>query len=738
MAQTIGSAFAETFGTGQRIGDAWSERRFQAKAQEIRSQFEQRAAAEGKQLQDYLPEMESALREAAASSTRRGLSLEQPVLDRWNSDIGRAGERAAGALAMRGDQAGARTARAGTQYALGNFDEGQGQQIAGDTIRATQGAMQLNPGTGKMEYNPAAGASALSSVGAQYGNAEAAAGQQQQAGSFRIQAAQGLAGQLFNLFQTPEVANPDQVAGLFEGLKQYMPELQNTELRVGDDGTWVVYTGGKPSGAFNPKDRQDMDEFSTLLTSFSRNPYESLQAYTQTRLANIADQRKSDAAYSGKIDDAMIKVITDAKSQGIPEAVATKLVNAGTGSGESKGWQLQEMGDQPGSFLMQKGGNVYRIETNVEPNLEKGETGGKVQVFDLNGKPVNPSVLNEADRAGFDYNLSLISDLSKVNNASQLEWMRGQLGALNSLREQRLGPTTGGGGGASRSERNNNPGNIEDGDFAKGLPGYKGSDGRFAIFDTPENGAAAQAALLQSYGRRGINTVEGIVGRWSPQADPTNQAGSTANYVRYVAQRLGVQPGEQLDLSNPQTAARVASAMAEFESGNTRSGALTSAPPAGRPAAGNVVAGASDAGPKPATAQSAPAAQTPTKRRAITPESVRGQVGRLDEARQRFASARERLQKFERDFLPQGTGPTRRGGEYFDPAQNLTPAQQRVYEQLLTEAGIAQREMEQNTRGTRRGAAALTQQVRQSKEEAEASELYSRYGGAADFFRNAR
>lgn len=733
MAQTIGSAFAETFGTGQRIGDAWSERRFQAKAQAIRDEFQQRADAEGKSLQDYLPEMEDALRTAAASSSRRGLSLEQPVLDRWNSDVGRAGERAAGALAMGGDQAGARTARAGTQYALGNFDEGQGQQIAGDTIRATQGAMQVNPATGQNEYNPAAGASALSRVGAQYGNAGAAAEQQQQAGSFRIQAAQGLAGQLFNLFQTPEVANPDQVAGLFEGLKQYMPELQNTELRVGDDGSWVVYTGGKPSGSFNPKDRQDMDEFSSLLTQFSRNPYESLKSYTDTRIANIADQRKSDSAYSGKIDDAMIKVITEAKVNGIPDAVATKLANAGTGSGDSKGWQLQEMGDQPGSFLMQKGGNVYRIETNVEPNLEKGETGGKVQVFDLNGKPVNPDVLNEADRAGFQYNLSLISDLSKINNASQLEWMRGQLGALNSLREQRLGPT-GGGTGASRGERNNNPGNIEDGDFAKGLPGYKGSDGRFAIFDTPENGSAAQAKLLQSYGNRGINTIEKIVGRWSPQSDPTNQAGSTANYVRYVAQRLGVQPGEQLDLSNPETAARVASAMAEFESGNTRSGALTTATP--RP--GNVVAGGTDAGPKPAVAQSAPAAQTPTKRRAITPESVRGQAGRLDDARERFAVARDRLQKFERDFLPNGTGPTRRGGEYFDPAQSLTPTQQRVYQQLLTEAGTAQQEMEQQTLGTRRGAAALTQQVKQSKEEAEASELYSRYGGAADFFRNAR
>src|ERR1700745_3350557 len=36
----------------------------------------------------------------------------------------------------------------------------------------------------------------------------------------------------------------------------------------------------------------------------------------------------------------------------------------------------------------------------------------------------------------------------------------------------------GGGAGAPRGVRNNNPGNIEDGEFAKSQPGYMGSDGR--------------------------------------------------------------------------------------------------------------------------------------------------------------------------------------------------------------------------------------------------------------------
>lgn len=742
MAQTIGSAFGETFGTGQRVGDAWSERRFKAKAQAIRTEFEALAEQEGKTLEDYLPQMESALRTAAESSQKRGLSLEQPVLEDWNTDITRGAERRAGAAALANDQAGARDIRARSQYAQGNFDPGQQQQIAGDTIRATQGAMQKDPSTGQMAYNPAMGAQALSRVGAQYGNAEAAQGQQEQAGSFRIKAAQGLAGQLFNLFQTPEVANPDQVAGLYEGLKQYMPELQNTEMRVGDDGQWVVYTGGKPTGSFNPKDRADMDEFSTLMSSFSRNPYESLQAYTQTRLANIADEKKFGRERTGKIDDAMIKVVTEAKSKGIPDAVATKLVNAGTGSGESKGWQLQEMGDQPGSYLVQKGGKVYRIETNVEPNLEKGVKGGKVLIYggpNLD-TPVPAGELNSADNDGLKYSLSAVSDIANINDAAQLEWMRGQLGALRSIQDQWNGGT-GEQPGGSRAQRNNNPGNIEDGEFARGLPGYKGSDGRFAVFETPEAGAAAQTKLLQSYGNRGYNTVEKIVGRWSPQSDPTNQQGSTGNYIRYVAQKLGVQPGDQLDLSNPDIAARVATAMAEFESGNT------SAAPAQRTAAlatsGPGVAGvggSSDAGPKPAVAQSAPKAQTalPTTRKPITPETVRATAGKLDAARERFADARDKLQKFEADFLPRGTGAIRAKGEYYDPAANLTPVQQRVYQQLLTQAGEAQAQMESLTRGARKGAQALTQQSRQSKEDAEVATMAEKYGAAGDFFKAAR
>ena len=49
-----------------------------------------------------------------------------------------------------------------------------------------------------------------------------------------------------------------------------------------------------------------------------------------------------------------------------------------------------------------------------------------------------------------------------------------------------------------RGIRNNNPGNIEYGDWAR-RHGATGSDGRFAIFESPEQGIAAMVALQEVY-----------------------------------------------------------------------------------------------------------------------------------------------------------------------------------------------------------------------------------------------
>src|SRR4051794_9924748 len=114
-----------------------------------------------------------------------------------------------------------------------------------------------------------------------------------------------------------------------------------------------------------------------------------------------------------------------------------------------------------------------------------------------------------------------------------------------------------------RGIRNNNFGNIEDGPFTKGLPGYTGSDGRFATFDTPENGMGAMDRLLANYGTKGLNSVGGVIGRWAPSSDGNNVNG----YSSYVAGKLGVSPTDTIDMTNPQTRSAMARAMAEYENG---------------------------------------------------------------------------------------------------------------------------------------------------------------------------
>jgi hypothetical protein len=126
---------------------------------------------------------------------------------------------------------------------------------------------------------------------------------------------------------------------------------------------------------------------------------------------------------------------------------------------------------------------------------------------------------------------------------------------------------------APRSVRNNNPGNIEAGEFAKSQPGYKGSDGRFAIFETPEHGANAMDSLLVSYGKRGFTTPESIIGRWAPASDNND----VSSYANTVAKALGIKPTDKIDMSDPDIRQKLAQSMAGVEAGGP---APTSSQPA--------------------------------------------------------------------------------------------------------------------------------------------------------------
>ena len=114
-----------------------------------------------------------------------------------------------------------------------------------------------------------------------------------------------------------------------------------------------------------------------------------------------------------------------------------------------------------------------------------------------------------------------------------------------------------------RGMRNYNPGNIENGAFARSQPGYVGSDGRFAKFDNMDNGLAAHSALLNSYGNKGLNTLNAIINRWAPSSDNNRPA----QYAAFVGKKLGVDPNQPLDMSDPNVRKSIATAMGTFENG---------------------------------------------------------------------------------------------------------------------------------------------------------------------------
>jgi hypothetical protein len=104
----------------------------------------------------------------------------------------------------------------------------------------------------------------------------------------------------------------------------------------------------------------------------------------------------------------------------------------------------------------------------------------------------------------------------------------------------------------------NNPGGINDGGFAAKQPGYVGNNGRYAAFDTPANGARAQATLLKSYVARGFDTPNKIAARWAPVKDGNDPVA----YAARMAKNLGIGPDDKI---TPDMLSRAQLAQAKVE-----------------------------------------------------------------------------------------------------------------------------------------------------------------------------
>lgn len=109
--------------------------------------------------------------------------------------------------------------------------------------------------------------------------------------------------------------------------------------------------------------------------------------------------------------------------------------------------------------------------------------------------------------------------------------------------------------------RNNNPGNIKrTTDQWEGMADVQ-NDPEFVQFDDPVWGFRAMMRILRSYERRGVITIQDIISTYAPS--PEN---NTANYINFVANRLGTSPNTAINLDRD--ALPLIKAMTTFENSN--------------------------------------------------------------------------------------------------------------------------------------------------------------------------
>ena len=112
--------------------------------------------------------------------------------------------------------------------------------------------------------------------------------------------------------------------------------------------------------------------------------------------------------------------------------------------------------------------------------------------------------------------------------------------------------------GGSRAWRNNNPGNLEDGKFARNN-GAIGTDGRFAIFPDAMTGFNAMAGLLATSPYQSL-TIEGAINRYAPPNE-----NNVENYLKSIEKQTGFLRSTPMNNLSKDNLLKLAKAMAKHE-----------------------------------------------------------------------------------------------------------------------------------------------------------------------------
>ncbi|TKI08342.1 hypothetical protein FCN80_04145 [Martelella alba] len=157
--------------------------------------------------------------------------------------------------------------------------------------------------------------------------------------------------------------------------------------------------------------------------------------------------------------------------------------------------------------------------------------------FNFLGRPAAPDIINSQEPVGS-------SGLEKRN------WLAGPLDWIVDKHRELVNWTY------------HNPLNLRS---APGVPSVNG----FASFKNSDDGIRAAWAQLQRYANgqfngKNINTINDIVSTFAPKSDHND----TDSYIRFVSQRMGVDPNAHLNLNDSGIMSQLISAMAKRESGS--------------------------------------------------------------------------------------------------------------------------------------------------------------------------
>ena len=250
-----------------------------------------------------------------------------------------------------------------------------------------------------------------------------------------------------------------------------------------------------------------------------------------------------------------------------------------SGKSDVLGQQSEELQKKWATIKQEFSGLSDELYSSLIPALDK-LADSLIKVLGITNKKKGAQDVKKGDLWSASFDLGIVDFLDVVDKKIQNKLGIAHYSDADIARSLNVGKsvdTTGGGnvgGNIPRNVRNNNPGNIEYGDFARAY-GATGSDGRFAIFPTMQAGQEAMLALLRNKEGQGLTTIAKLIGGsggvkgWLGSGADNAEAPS---YIADVARRTGINPNQPL---RPDQLMAVQQAMAAHEG---MTGAYATAP----------------------------------------------------------------------------------------------------------------------------------------------------------------